>query len=96
VKGRVVSIIEAIKRAESEHAVYFLLTAYLESLWLSDNGNGLRAPLRRLPIAGQSDVQERAQELALEERAAMQPIVAEAAEIFRVASQRLNADRAAP
>ena len=84
------SIIDAIKRAETEHAVYFLLTAYIESLWHSENGTGLRISLRRLPIDGESDVAERAKALTLDECAAERPIVAEAAEIFRVASQRLH------
>ena len=87
------SIIEAIQRAESEHAVYFLLTAYLESLWETENGSGLRGSLRRLPIAGESDVQERAEALAT---AADGPIAAEAAEIFRVASQKLVSARQQP
>jgi hypothetical protein len=90
VRRPTVSIIEAIKHAETEHAVYFLLTAYIESLWISENAIGLRAPLRRLPIDGHTDVQERARVLAAEELAAEGPIVAEAAEIFRVASQRLD------
>jgi hypothetical protein len=85
-----VSIIEAIRRAESEHAVYLLLTAYLESLWLSENESALRGSLRRLPIEGQTDVQERAQVLASDERGAEGPVIAEAAEIFRVASERLG------
>ena len=89
------SIIEAIKRAETEHAVYFLLTAYLESLWQSESGAGLSAPLRRLPIDGQTDVQERAKVLASDESATEGLIVAEAAEIFRVASQRLDVGRIA-
>ena len=87
-EGRDVSIIEAIRRAESEHAVYLLLTAYLESLWLSESA--LRGSLRRLPIEGQTDVQERAQVLASDERGAEGPVIAEAAEIFRVASERLG------
>jgi hypothetical protein len=91
VRAADVSIIEAIKHAESEHAVFLLLTAYIESLWLSEDGIGLGAALRRLPIDGHLDVLERAQALSLEERTAEAPIVAEAAEIFRVASQRLNA-----
>jgi hypothetical protein len=91
-----VSIVEAIQRAESEHAVYFLLTAYLESLWQTEKGSGLLGSLRRLPIDGQHDVEERAQALASEERAAEGPIVSEAAEIFRAASKRLGVGSVEP
>jgi hypothetical protein len=94
-EGGDVSIIEAIKRAESEHAVYLLLTAYLESLWVSETRGALRGSLRRLPIEGQTDVQERAQVLASEERAAEGPVIAEAAEIFRVAIERLGLSQVA-
>jgi hypothetical protein len=87
-----VSIIEAIKHAESEHAVYLLLTAYLESLWLSETST-LRGSLRRLPIEGPTDVEERAQVLASEEHINERPIVAEAAEIFRAARERLGEPR---
>lgn len=87
------SIIEAIQHAESEHAVYFLLTAYLESLWLAENASGLLGSLRRVPIKGQTDVMELAKALAAQGKNADGEIVAEAAEIFRVASQRLDAAR---
>jgi hypothetical protein len=90
-----VSIIEAIKRAESEHAVYFLLTAYLESLWHSDNAIGLRGSLRKLPIDGETDVEERARLLSQDECTTQGAIVAEAAEIFRTASERLHGTRKA-
>ena len=88
------SIIEAIKHAENEHAVYLLLTAYLESLWSSENDSTLRGSLRRLPIEGQTDVEERAQALASEEGVNEVPVVAEAAEIFRAARERLGAGQA--
>ena len=84
------SIIEAIKRAETEHAVYALLTAYIESLWDEATGSGLRARLHKLPIDGQIDVRERAMALTSQDVTSAGPIVAEAAEIFRVASERLG------
>ena len=90
------SIIEAIRHAETEHAVYFLLTAYIESLWIGDSVQGLLGTLRRLPITNQSDVQERAKVLMLEQPGAEGEIIAEAAEVFRVASQRLGADTSTP
>ena len=85
-----VSIIEAIQRAESEQAVYFLLTAYLESVWQNFNGSDWHGSLR-LPIDGESDVLQRARLLSSDPAAeAENPIAAEAAEIFRVASERLG------
>ena len=89
------SIIEAINRAETEHAVYFLLTAYLESLWHSDKATGLRGSLRKLPIDGHNDVQERARVLSQDACTGHGAIVSEAAEIFRAASERLHGARKA-
>ena len=90
------SIIEAIRHAETEHAVYFLLTTYIESLWIGDSVQGLLGTLRRLPITSQSDVQERAKVLMLEQPGPEGEIIAEAAEVFRVASQRLGTDTSTP
>ena len=87
------SILEAIRRAENEHTVYALLTAYIESLWHESARSSVRTFLHKLPIGGQIDVRERALALTSPDITAEGPIVAEAAEIFRVASERLEIER---
>ncbi|MGZ8231500.1 MAG: hypothetical protein ACXW2A_15370 [Burkholderiales bacterium] len=83
-------IIDAIRNAAAEEAVYFLLTSYLESFWASDQGEGLHPALRGLPIAGKDDVLRRSRLLDLE-CGSDSPVVAEAREIFRAARERLLA-----
>jgi hypothetical protein len=84
-----VKIIDAIRHAAGEDAVHFLLTSYLESFWEGDQPNALCESLRRLPIDSKADVLRRAQ--VLESMSAHEsPVIAEAREIFRAASERLQ------
>jgi hypothetical protein len=54
-------ITDAIRAAESEHIVLLLLTAYLESLSvLGDTPVSIPASISQLPLAGKSDVENRA------------------------------------
>ncbi|MPZ43691.1 MAG: hypothetical protein GEV05_09860 [Betaproteobacteria bacterium] len=58
-------ITEAIRTAETEHVVYFLLAAYVETLEHSDTPECLLpAGVKRLPIAGVADISQRAGLLA--------------------------------
>ena len=83
-------IVDAIRHADGEQSVYFLLTSYLESFWEGDQRESLDEPLRCLPIRGKADVLRRTR--ALESQGAHDsPIIAEAREIFRAASERLQA-----
>jgi hypothetical protein len=52
-------IVDAIRSAPSEHAVYFLVTAYMESLRHFEESSGVPEPITRLPIAGRHDLHER-------------------------------------
>src|SRR5262245_53689021 len=53
-------IADAIRAAESEHVVLFLLTAYLESLSVfGDTPGSIPASVRHLPLVGKSDVEDR-------------------------------------
>lgn len=52
-------IIDAIKSASSEHAVYFLLTAYIESLRHFEHAPPLPEPVLRLPLIGAQDLRIR-------------------------------------
>ena len=82
-------IIDAIRHAAGEDAVYFLLTSYLESFWEGDQPTALCESVRRLPIDNKADVLRRAQ--VLESLGAHEsPVFAEAREIFRAASERLQ------
>lgn len=51
-------ITEAIKSAQTEHVVYFLLTAYIETLGHTDS-SGIPTTVRRLPLRDKNDVRER-------------------------------------
>ena len=44
-------ILDAINTAQNEHAVYFLVTAYLESLQHFPRGLGLPKSVMQLPIS---------------------------------------------
>ena len=52
-------IVEAINSAPNEHAVYFLLTAYVESLRHFERASGVPEAVLRLPIAGRGDLTAR-------------------------------------
>lgn len=89
-------ITEAIKTADTEHVVYFLLTAYVETL---DYYDPLRSCLpehvKRLPMAGLSDVAQRLRALrtTIEHYAQSQArlLIEEVLEVFSAALQRLRA-----
>ena len=52
-------ILDAINTAQNEHAVYFLVTAYLESLQHFPRGLGLPKSVMQLPIGGLDDLEQR-------------------------------------
>jgi hypothetical protein len=88
-------ITEAIKTADTEHVVYFLLTAYVETLHYYDP---LRACLpehvKHLPMTGMSDISERLRAVrsAAEQHAEPQArlLMGEVLEVFSAALQRLS------
>lgn len=88
-------IIEAIGTADNEHVVYFLLTAYVETL---DYYDPLRSCLpehvKSLPIVGISDVAARLRTLrrviAQYARSQVRLLLQEALEVFRAALRRLR------
>ena len=54
------NITDAITKADTEHVVYFLLTAYVETLHYYDPlRSSLPEHVKRLPMAGISDVSKR-------------------------------------
>ena len=52
-------IADAIRTSQSEAAVHFLLTAYLDNLSRSESSSRLPTPVTRLPLAGDDDVRDR-------------------------------------
>lgn len=91
------TITDALNQAQTSHVIYFLLTAYLESLaWCHPPRSGLPARVLRLPLDGITDVIKRLHALrrVLQRNAHRVPglgaVLEEAVEIFSTASQRLT------
>ena len=94
-------ITEAIQTADTEHVVYFLLTAYVETLGYYDPlRSSVPRDVKRLPVTGMADVSERlgALRLTIEHyaRSKTRLLIEEAVEIFSVALQRLTVLQKAP
>jgi hypothetical protein len=53
------TILDAIESASTEHAVYFLVTAYIESLRHFERGCGVPQRAIALPVAGFNDLAAR-------------------------------------
>jgi hypothetical protein len=91
------TLIEALRRADTDHIVYFLLTAYAESLsWYDPPGSCFPARVTRLPVASVDDVSERvnalknARESQVPRPSRARVILEEAIDVFDTASQRLK------
>ena len=89
---------DAIKLATTEHAVYFLLTAYVETLdYYDPPRSSIPARAKRLPMAGKADVLERLHVLRNARKAHTQSgsiaraVIEEAVDVFSAALQRLTA-----
>ena len=89
---------EAIRTAKTEHVVYFLLAAYVETLdYFDPLRSSLPESVKKLPIDGKADVVERLRALRAvayehahgETRSRL--LLDEAADVFTSASQRLRA-----
>lgn len=86
---------EAIRDAQTEQAVYFLLTAYIETLGYSDT-YGISEKVKRLPIGSKTDVRNRLGVMrnALHAPAATEPavrrILEEATDVFGTAFRHLR------
>ena len=58
-------ILDAINDAASEHAVYFLVTSYIESLHHFHRSLGIPERVVKLPVGGVRDLEERLDTLRL-------------------------------
>jgi len=85
---------DAIKHAETEHVVYFLLTAYVETLGYADS-YGVPEQVKRLAIRSKRDVRQRLGvmrdilEIPLHAHPHTRQVIEEAADVFDAASDRL-------
>jgi hypothetical protein len=86
-------IVEAIDCAPTEHAVFFLVTAYIESLRHFEKDCGVPARALELPVAGFADLCERLEILRGSDDTEPATIVAtaEAAAVLESARVRLAA-----
>ena len=89
-------ILEAINSAEYEHAVYFLVTAYLESLQHFPRGLGLPQSVVRLPVAGLGDLEERLTSLRRDTQLRLDAVVTagEVSAVLASAVERLSHEAA--
>jgi hypothetical protein len=87
-------ITDAIKLAPSEHVVYFLLTAYVETLGYVDL-YGIPEDVKRLPISGKPDVSERLDIMrdvldGPQSTTTVKAVIEEAVDVFGAASEQLE------
>ena len=85
-------IVDAIRAAATQHSVYFLVTAYIESLRHFERSSGVPAEALELPIQGRDDLEHRA---AIIERSTLVPFAAivplsELAAVLACAIERLS------
>ena len=86
-------IVEAIRSAPTQHAVYFLVTAYMESLRHFERTCGVPAEVLELPITRAADIGER---LAMLHQHAVVPFesivpISELTAVLDCAMERLSA-----
>ena len=86
-------IIDAIGSAPTQHAVYFLVTAYIESLSHFERSCGVPAEALVLPIRGRGDLEARAGALDRHTVVPFEAIVpiSELTAVLRCAVERLGA-----
>ena len=84
-------ILDAISAANSEHAVHFLVTAYMESLHHFHRSLGLPAEAVELPLQGTADLHSRLELLSYRADVPFEKVlgVAEARAVFIAALARL-------
>lgn len=85
-------ILDAINTAASEHAVYFLVTAYIESLHPFHRSMGIPESVISLPVEGVADLAERLTALRHDSNEPLQAVVpaSEVSAVLASALQRLG------
>ena len=89
-------ILDAINSASNEHAVYFLVTAYLESLQHFPRGLGLPKSVMKLPIGGLDDLEQRLASLTEDSNLSLDTVVPahEVSAVLSSAVERLSNETA--
>jgi hypothetical protein len=86
-------ILDVICEADSEHEIYFLLTAYAEAVRYCDKLGTLPARITGLPFAGVDDLKARLEDLRASFANTVErdhDVAREAIEIFCAAIERLD------
>jgi len=91
-------IVDAISSAPSAHAVYFLVTAYIESLHHYRSSLGIPQEIISLPVSGVGDLESRLTALRLNVNVPLEAVVpaSEMSAVLATAVQRLGAQGYAP
>ncbi|HEX2825520.1 MAG TPA: hypothetical protein VHP37_04185 [Burkholderiales bacterium] len=84
-------IIDAIRSAATQHAVYFLVTAYIESLRHFERSSGVPSDVLDLPLRDNADLERRARQLDQHSVVPLEAIVpvSELAAVLECAAERL-------
>ena len=97
-EGDTMTLTDALDQAQTDHVIYFLLTAYVESLgWYDASRSAFPAQVTRIPVAGMRDVLRRLQSLLnvrasrLQAQPEVRPMWEEAVAVFGAALRRLKA-----
>jgi len=87
-------IVDAISSAPSGHAVYFLVTAYIESLHHYRSSLGIPEEVITLPVAGMDDLRARLRALRHNINVSLEAVVpaSEVSTVLATAVERLEAD----
>jgi len=87
---------DAIQEGNTEHEIFFLLTAYIEALSFCDKLNLLPWQMRELPLAGAADVKARYDSLrprlhaiTSDAESGTRHVIEEALTVFSTALRRL-------
>ena len=85
-------IADVLKRAPTDHIAYFLLTSYIEARACHDTRGHIPSAVKRFPIAGVADVEERLKVLRQlpDDRKAAQPLLSEVLEVLKAAAAKLR------
>ena len=91
-------IVDAISSAASEHAVFFLVTAYIESLQHYQSSLGIPDSVITLPVSGVDDLEARLRALRHNINVPLEAVVpaSEVSAVLTTAVHRLGADSYAP
>jgi hypothetical protein len=88
-----------MKRAPTDHIVYFLLTSYVHARACADRRGRIPNVVKRFPIAGVADIEQRVEVLRhlADHGKAAHRLVSEVLDVFNAAAAKLGRSaRAAP